>query len=97
MRGWLLHAAAGYQYEYPFLDNVVSTEGNRVAPLYKHVWPIIAPGLAFIGLVWKSLRFIQFEMQVPPPHPPPNPFPRFKRMMLGDSKDSLSQANQLLF
>ena len=75
VRGFLSHAAAGYQYAYPFLDDVVSTRGNRVVPLYKHVWPLTAPGLAFIGLVWKSLRFIQFEMQVFPPSSLSSPAP----------------------
>lgn len=37
----------------------------HVAPLYRHVWPpAAAPTLAFVGLLWKSLRYIQFEMQV---------------------------------
>ena len=37
----------------------------RVSPLYKHVFPpAAAPRLAFIGLLYKSLRNVQFELQV---------------------------------
>ena len=34
-------------------------------PLYKHIFvPAVAPSLALIGLLWKSLRNPQFELQV---------------------------------
>ncbi len=37
----------------------------RVHPLYQHIFPPdTAPTLAFIGLLWKSLRNPQFEYQV---------------------------------
>ncbi|KAK9832816.1 hypothetical protein WJX81_004138 [Elliptochloris bilobata] len=56
----------GYQYHYPFLQHLelVETDDMRVAPLYKHVFPpAAAPTLAFIGLLFKSLRNMQFELQ----------------------------------
>lgn len=61
--------STGYRYAYPFLDSSgleLDTSDNHAAPLYKHVFPpAAAPSLAFVGLLWKSLRYIQFEMQVP--------------------------------
>jgi len=61
--------STGYRYAYPFLDSSgleLDTCDNHAAPLYKHVFPpAAAPSLAFVGLLWKSLRYIQFEMQVP--------------------------------
>ncbi|KAK9815265.1 hypothetical protein WJX72_000885 [[Myrmecia] bisecta] len=42
--------ATGYKYSYPFLDelDLIST---------------VAPSLGFIGLLWKSVRNMQFELQ----------------------------------
>ena len=41
-----------------------AADDMRVSPLYKHIFPpAAAPRLAFIGLVYKSLRNLQFELQ----------------------------------
>lgn len=41
-----------------------AADDMRVAPLFKHVFPpAAAPSLAFIGLLFKSLRNTQFELQ----------------------------------
>ena len=41
------------------------TDQMRVHPLYQHIFPPdTAPTLAFIGLLWKSVRNPQFEYQV---------------------------------
>lgn len=56
-----------HRYSYPWLDHtgLVQTTDMHVAPLFKHIFsPAVAPTLAFIGLLWKSLRFPQFELQV---------------------------------
>ncbi|CAL8465411.1 g4947 [Coccomyxa elongata] len=56
----------GYKYKYPFLEGtgLISTDDNRVKPLYRHIFvPSVAPTLAFIGLLWKALRNFQFELQ----------------------------------
>jgi len=57
---------AGYSYSFPFLKPAshVCTDDNHVAPLYKHIFAVTAPTLAFVGLAWKSLRNVQFELQV---------------------------------
>eukprot|EP00884_Botryococcus_braunii_P004143 jgi/Botrbrau1/1372/Bobra.0063s0080.2 len=57
----------GYNYTYPFLkeSGIVTTGRMRVAPLWKHIFvPGYAPTLAFIGLLQKSIRNSQFELQV---------------------------------
>ena len=57
----------GYQYSYPWLEGsgLLRTDQMRVHPLYQHIFPPdTAPTLAFIGLLWKSLRNPQFEYQV---------------------------------
>ena len=57
----------GYQYAYPWLapPDLLRTEGMRVDPLYKHVLhPVLAPTLAFVGLLWKNVPYPQMEMQV---------------------------------
>ena len=47
-------------------------EDGRVHPLYKHIFvPSVAPTLALVGLLWKSLRNIQFELQVLASFPQP--------------------------
>ena len=78
----------GYQYAYPFLEgtDIVTCHDMRVTPLWQHIFPpSVAPTLAFIGLLWKSLRNPQFELQAcsgsissackstPPPAPVKNP------------------------
>lgn len=59
--------ATGYLYSFPFLEDVPGApdvEENRVAPLYKHVFPpALAPTLSFIGLPWKIVPFPQFQLQ----------------------------------
>lgn len=57
----------GYQYAYPFLEGtgLVTSHDMRVDPLWQHIFPpAVAPTLAFVGLIWKSLRNPQFELQV---------------------------------
>lgn len=57
----------GYQYAYPFLEGtgLVTSHDMRVDPLWQHIFPPnVAPTLAFVGLIWKSLRNPQFELQV---------------------------------
>ncbi|KAJ6712289.1 DIMETHYLANILINE MONOOXYGENASE [Salix purpurea] len=56
----------GYKYHFPFLDTngIVTMDDNRVAPLYKHVFPpVLAPWLSFVGLPWKVVPFPLFELQ----------------------------------
>ncbi|KAI8476836.1 MAG: FAD/NAD(P)-binding domain-containing protein [Monoraphidium minutum] len=72
--------ATGYRYEFPFLEGaaaadadadagaaggrLLSTAGQRVCPLYRHMFaPHLAPTLAFIGLPWKVVPFPMFELQ----------------------------------
>ncbi|KAI3912256.1 hypothetical protein MKW98_012067 [Papaver atlanticum] len=55
-----------YKYTFPFLEinNIVTVDDNRVGPLYKHVFsPLLAPGLSFIGLIWKGIPYPIFELQ----------------------------------
>ena len=57
----------GYQYAYPFLKgtNLIKSQDMRVDPLWMHIFPpSVAPSLAFVGLLWKSLRNWQFQLQV---------------------------------
>lgn len=57
----------GYQYAYPFLKGtgLVTSHDMRVDPLWQHIFPPnVAPTLSFVGLIWKSLRNPQFELQV---------------------------------
>ncbi|RZC54214.1 hypothetical protein C5167_013069 [Papaver somniferum] len=61
----ILHCT-GYKYTFPFLEinNTVTVDDNRVGPLYKHVFsPLLAPGLSFIGLIWKGIPYPIFELQ----------------------------------
>lgn len=54
----------GYLYTFPFLENIVSTADNRVAPVYRHIFPLsTAPTLSIIGLPWKVVPFPEFEVQ----------------------------------
>ncbi|KAG5228520.1 flavin-containing monooxygenase-related family protein [Salix suchowensis] len=56
----------GYKYRFPFLDTngIVTVDENRVAPLYKHVFPpVLAPWLSFVGLPLKAVPFPLFELQ----------------------------------
>lgn len=56
----------GYEYSFPFLktDNEISTKGQRVSPLYKHMFvPLYGPSLSFIGLNTHVIPFPIFEYQ----------------------------------
>ncbi|GMH40638.1 hypothetical protein BSKO_08542 [Bryopsis sp. KO-2023] len=56
----------GYEHFLPFLSKsgLVSTEGNRVAPLYQHIFePSVAPSLSFIGVPKYVVPFPLFEYQ----------------------------------
>ncbi|XP_066161107.1 flavin-containing monooxygenase FMO GS-OX-like 2 isoform X4 [Oryza sativa Japonica Group] len=55
----------GYRYHFPFLDvEGVTVDGNRVGPLYKHVFPPKhAPNLSFVGLPVKTIMFQSFELE----------------------------------
>ena len=47
------------------MHSLYDAEDGRVHPLYKHIFvPAVAPTLALVGLLWKSLRNPQFELQV---------------------------------
>ncbi|XP_050231239.1 flavin-containing monooxygenase FMO GS-OX-like 3 isoform X1 [Mercurialis annua] len=61
----ILHCT-GYKYHFPFLNThgIVTVDDNRVASLYKHVFPaILAPWLSFVGIAWKIFPFPAFEFQ----------------------------------
>lgn len=47
----------------PDLSAVVVSKGQHVEPLWLHIFPPLAPSLAFIGLPWKVVPFPQFELQ----------------------------------
>ena len=55
----------GYHYSFPFLqeDCHVSTEDNRVTPLYKHIFHIEHPSLCFIGLLKRVYHFQMYSAQ----------------------------------
>lgn len=57
---------AGYLYSYPFLsvDSGIHVEDNFVQPLYKHIFNIEHPTMAFIGLPMTSNNFHTFDLQV---------------------------------
>lgn len=62
-QAWLLGSA-------PDCAHGSAADDMRVAPLFKHVFPpVAAPSLAFIGLLFKSLRNTQFELQARPSKP----------------------------
>ena len=57
----------GYQYHFPFLSSKSGVRvefGKRVAPLYKHIFNIAHPSMAFIGLNHQILPFPLFNVQV---------------------------------
>ncbi|XP_011650417.1 flavin-containing monooxygenase FMO GS-OX-like 3 [Cucumis sativus] len=61
----ILHCT-GYKYHFPFLETngTVTVDDNRVGPLFKHVFPpALAPGLSFVGLPFKVVPFVIFELQ----------------------------------
>ncbi|XP_022193189.2 flavin-containing monooxygenase FMO GS-OX5 isoform X2 [Nilaparvata lugens] len=56
----------GYIYHFPFLSNDcgITVDDNYVQPLYKHLFNINHPTMCFIGIPWKTLIFLLFELQV---------------------------------
>ncbi len=56
----------GYKYNFPFLSNEcgITVENNRVQHLYKHIFNIHYPSMAFIGIQVKVLAFFNMDMQV---------------------------------
>lgn len=66
----ILHCT-GYKYSFPFLGGdddelagAISVDDNRVGPLYKHVFPpILAPHISFIGLPFRTIPFLVFQLQ----------------------------------
>ena len=63
----LLHCT-GYRHSFPFLRGVgarcLSVEGQRVGPLYDHVFPpSLAPTLALVGLPWQVAPFPLCQLQ----------------------------------
>lgn len=54
----------GYKYDFPFLSqDIVSTKGNIVEPLYNQLLHEKYLNLAFVGLPWKTLPFVLSECQ----------------------------------
>ena len=41
----------------------IPTDEGHVHPVFRHMFVPSAPSLAFVGLLWKSVRFPQFELQ----------------------------------
>jgi hypothetical protein len=72
---------------------------GRVAPLFKHVFPpAAAPSLALIGLLWKSIRNTQFELQARRPSLAAVPAtPRSASASVGRCADRGELAGPLLF
>ena len=57
----------GYFYSFPFLSLLspkVTSTGDRVQHLYKHIWYIPDPTLVFVGLPYKIIPFRTVEGQV---------------------------------
>ncbi len=56
----------GYEYDFPFLSNEsgITVENNRVQHLYKHIFNIHHPSMAFIGIHIKVLPLFDMDMQV---------------------------------
>lgn len=57
---------AGYNYSYPFLsvDSGIYVDDNFVEPLYKRVFNINNPTMAFIGAMRTVLTFNTYDIQV---------------------------------
>ena len=55
----------GYHYSFPFLqeDCHVSTDDDRITPLYKHIFHIDHPSLCFIGLPRRIFHFQAYSAQ----------------------------------
>jgi len=70
---------------------------GRVAPLFKHVFPpAAAPSLAFIGLLWKSIRNTQFELQARHPLAAVPTMPRSASVGVGRCTNAGEPARPLL-
>ena len=56
----------GYEYDFPFLSAEcgVTVNENRVQPLYKHIFNIDHPSMAFIGLNLVILPLVNFDLQM---------------------------------
>ena len=56
----------GYKYDFPFLSAEcgVTVNENRVQPLYKHIFNINYPSMAFIGLNLLVLALFNFDTQM---------------------------------
>lgn len=56
----------GYKYSYPFLsvDCGIHVDDNFVQPLYKQIFNINHPTMAFIGLTKSAINFHLFDLQV---------------------------------
>nr|CAB3249700.1 flavin-containing monooxygenase FMO GS-OX-like 2 [Phallusia mammillata] len=56
----------GYEYSFPFFktDKIVTTNGGRICPLFKHLIHINYPNLSFIGICQTICPFPQFHCQV---------------------------------
>ena len=55
----------GYLYEFPFLapECKIKVKNKRVFPLYKHLFNIIYPSMAFLGLTRHGLTIPVFHLQ----------------------------------
>lgn len=56
----------GYKYSYPFLsvDSGIQINDNFVTPLYKQIFNIEHPTMAFIGIPSSAPNFHMFDLQV---------------------------------
>ncbi len=56
----------GYKYDFPFLseDCRVRVSSHRVQPLYKHIFNIHNPSMAFIGLNLRILPLLNLDTQL---------------------------------
>lgn len=56
----------GYKYSYPFLsvDSGIHIDDNFVQPLYKQIFNIEHPTMAFIGIPSSAPNFGMFDLQV---------------------------------
>ncbi|XP_057292139.1 uncharacterized protein LOC130614715 isoform X4 [Hydractinia symbiolongicarpus] len=55
----------GYKYYFPFLDNSsgVKVTGRIVENLYKHLFNIMYPSMAFVGVPWTIIPFPLYHQQ----------------------------------
>lgn len=64
--GFFLYSSAGYRYSYPFLsvDTGIHVTDNFIQPLYKQVFNIDHPTMAFVGVPTSASNFMMFDLQV---------------------------------